>query len=164
VSDSDCLTADQNFLDDQPNDFLPLDHIQCLGSGAKSPTKLGKCFGKSQVCGLILRRYLERVQLRFESLLLLAQTRYALPQLGQRDQFFLIGGHKARHMVFQPRVLLPEALFSFSERIGLTRRLHPAIDLTLDQRRVVQQPDNFFPHKFIQVVLANGPVATYRSL
>jgi len=67
-------------------------------------------------------------------------------------------------MVFQPLVLLPEVLFSFSERIGLTRRLHPAIDLTLDQRRVVQQPDNFFPDEFIQVVLANGSVPTYRSL
>ena len=65
------------------------------------------------------------------------------------DQFFLIGGHKTSNIVVQPRVLLPQALFPFSERICRTRCLHTAIDFALDQHRVVQQPDNFSPHEFI---------------
>jgi len=107
VADSNRVSADDDFLDDQPKDFLPLDHIQSLRSGAESAAKLRECFGKSQVSGLVFRRDLQRVKLGFDGLLLFAQIRYALSQLGQSDQFFLIRSHKPCDVVLQTRVLLP---------------------------------------------------------
>ena len=41
-----------------------------------------------------------------DSLFLLAEVRYPLPQLGERDEFFLIGRDHAVNVVSQPRLLL----------------------------------------------------------
>ena len=41
VSDSDGLSADDNFLNEQPKDLLPFDDIQSLGSATESAPKLG---------------------------------------------------------------------------------------------------------------------------
>jgi len=41
VSDSDGVSADDNFLNDQPKDLLSFDHIQSLGSATESAPELG---------------------------------------------------------------------------------------------------------------------------
>jgi hypothetical protein len=68
---------------------------------------------------------------------LFAQIRHALPQLGKRDQFFLIRCDHAVNMVLKPRLLVVQCLFTFSKRICVASRFHSAIDFGLDQCRLI---------------------------
>jgi hypothetical protein len=55
--------------------------------------------------GLVDGRHLQRLQLRFNRLLLLADFRRAAAKLLQRDQALLIGSQQAFHALRQARLI-----------------------------------------------------------
>ena len=62
MSDSNRITADEDFLHNQTEDFLSLYRIESLSADSEFATKLRQRLGKTQVSRLILRSKVEGVQ------------------------------------------------------------------------------------------------------
>jgi hypothetical protein len=54
MSDSNRITANEDFLHDQTEDLLPLQCVESFGADTQLATELGQCCGQAQVSGLIL--------------------------------------------------------------------------------------------------------------
>lgn len=55
MSDNDAFVTDQDLLDEQSYDALPLDDIESFGRRAQTREKCGQRFGKTQIGSAVVR-------------------------------------------------------------------------------------------------------------
>jgi hypothetical protein len=95
------------------------------------------------------------LQLSTECLLALAQHRHALPQLLDRQQFFLIGVKQMFNTFANMRQLPLQTLLTFSGWIRGARCDQPTIKFLLYQSWLFQQADHLSPDDLIEELLAD---------
>ena len=85
MSDGNSVSAHENFLDQEPQNFLSLWYLHGFGLRVKALAELRQRVREPQISGLIGSGELHGGQFRLYRLLLLAQLRHASPQLGERQ-------------------------------------------------------------------------------
>ncbi len=94
MADDNGIAADQDFLNQQPCDFLLFGYVKRIRPSAQLRAKVRQRLGQTQVTRLIGCGERERLQLGIDCLLLFAQRRHALTELFKAQQFFLIRGQQ----------------------------------------------------------------------
>ena len=79
MPDDDRVVADEDLLDDQAHDLLPLNHVERVGGAAQTTEERRKRLGKAQECGAIGSLVGDGLQLAVQRLLALPQQGHALP-------------------------------------------------------------------------------------
>ena len=54
MADDDCVVADQNLFDQQPDDALPLVDVEAIRRGPQALQERRQCFGETQMGGAVL--------------------------------------------------------------------------------------------------------------
>lgn len=77
MSDGDAVIANDDFLDEQPDDALAFKHVQSLDLRAQTLEEFAQRVSEPQVGGLIGELGTQRFEFRLQPHLALAQLRYA---------------------------------------------------------------------------------------
>jgi len=78
MPDDDRVVADENVLDDEPDDSLALNDVKRVGGTAQAAEERGERFGQAQKRGAIASLVSDRLQFGAQGLLALPQQRHAL--------------------------------------------------------------------------------------
>jgi hypothetical protein len=78
MSDRDGILAHQNLLCQQPKDLLTFCNIESVSPRPNPSAEISEAVNQAQVLGLVGSGRLQRLQLRLDRLLLLAQFRDAV--------------------------------------------------------------------------------------
>ena len=81
MPDDDGFVADEDLLDDESHDSLPLDDVKRVGGAAQTTEEGRERLGKAQERGAIGSLVGDRLQLGPQRLFALPQQRHALAQL-----------------------------------------------------------------------------------
>src|SRR2546422_1666216 len=155
VTNGDGIFAEQNVFNQESHDSLAFDDTKRFGSAAQASKECCEGFCQAQECSAIVGLVGDRLQLSTECLLALAQHRHALPQLLDRQQFFLIGVKKSFNTFANMRQLPLQTLLTFSGWIRGARCYQPTIKFLLYQRRLFQQADHLSPDDLIEELLSD---------
>ena len=158
MPDSDFVIADEDILDEKPQDALAFRYIEGIGRRAKSSKERGQRFGQTQVGCTIDQLIDDRLQFGIVRLLAPPQLRHALAQLIQRQKAFLVGSEQTIDALADTNELTPESLFASFGRVGLACGCEASIDLTLDEFRIFEQAYDFRPDDLVEKVLAHRSV------
>jgi hypothetical protein len=101
VPDRDCLPANEDLFHQQPQDLLPLGHVQCLAPRLQSCTEIGERLDQSQIFGLIAGGRFQRLQFSLNGLIVLAEFWHPATELLETRQTFLVGNQQAVHSLRQ---------------------------------------------------------------
>jgi len=134
------VVIDQDFLDDEADQALPLSNIQRLGRRAQTGEKACDAFREPQPYFALRRVVGNGLQLRLICLFATSQ----------------IGAFSAT------REIAPERLLSASGRIGLARCPQAAVEFLLYEMGVFEQPHDFLPYDIIQQILTHWAVLADR--
>ena len=85
MSDGNGVGPHENFLDQEPQNFLSLRYLHGFGLRVKALAELRQRVREPQISGLIRSGELHGGQFRLYRLLLLAQLRHASAQFGERQ-------------------------------------------------------------------------------
>ena len=77
MSDGDAVVANDDFLDEQPDDALAFQHVQAPGLRAQALEEFAQCVSEPQVGGLIGKLGTQRLQFCLQPCLALAQLGHA---------------------------------------------------------------------------------------
>ena len=102
----------------------------------------------------------ERLDFGVQGQLTLAQRRHAPTQFRQRQQVLLIGGEKPLHALLYSRQIPVERFLATLRRMCLARHFKPPIQLGLDERRILQQAQDFGPYDAFQQVQPDRALIT----
>lgn len=156
MANRDAVAANDDLLDEQPDDALALGHIQGLRPVAKACEKLVQRVRQPQVRGLIGQLRGEGLLLGLQARLALAQLRHAPPQLVQVEQTFLVGREQSLDASLRLQQLAFDPILMALGRIGSACSLEAACELGLDQHRVFEQAYHLVPHRLLQQVKTDG--------
>ena len=160
MPDRDGVLAHQNLLRQQPKDLLTFCNIESVSPRPNPSAEISEAVNQAQVLVLVGGGRLQRLQLRLDGLLLLAQFRDAMAQLVQAEQVFLIRRDQALHSVRQSGLLSLQAVNSPSKGIRISGGFQPAVQFGLDQAGIFQQPDDLRPDSCVEIVLADRAAVT----
>ena len=146
MADGQRVETDPDLFDDEAHDLLARVDIERVRSRAERGPEIGQGFAEAQIARLVGGRELERLALRREGLLLVPERRHPFAQLVEGNQVLLVGGDQPLEAVRQPDLLVAQILDALATGIGLAGCRKPAIELGLDQRRVVEQAQDLVPH------------------
>ena len=85
MPDGNGVGPHENFLDQEPQNFLSLRYLHGFGLRMKALAELRQRVREPQISGLIRSGEFHGVQFRLYRLLLFAQLRHASAQLGERQ-------------------------------------------------------------------------------
>ncbi len=85
MPDGNSVGPYENFLDQEPQNFLSLRHLHGFGLRVKALAELRQRVREPQISGLVRSGQFHGCQFRLYRLLLLAQFRHASAQLGERQ-------------------------------------------------------------------------------
>ena len=156
VSDHDRVVVDEHFFHDETDDTLSLKDVQRIGRLVQPREK-----GRERLCQAQIRRAIsglvgDRLQLRAQRLLALAQPRHPLPQLLKRHEILLIGGEQPLDALANAYQIQLHRLLACLRRVGRASGGKPPIKLLLNQQGILEQPHDLGPHDLIQQVLPHG--------
>jgi hypothetical protein len=95
MPDGNSVSAHQNFLDQEPQNFLSLRQFHGFGLRLEALAELRQCMREPQISRLIRSGQFHGGQFGLYRLLLLSQLRHASPQLRERHQALLVCGQQA---------------------------------------------------------------------
>ena len=78
MANRDRVVADENLLDEESDDPLPLQDVERLGRRPQARQKRREGFSQAQMRGTIVGLFHQRVQLALQRLLALTQQRHPL--------------------------------------------------------------------------------------
>ena len=156
------VVIDQDFLDDEADQALPLSNIQRLGRRAQTGEKACDAFREPQPYFALRRVVGNGLQLRLICLFATSQIGHSAAKFSQRKQAFLIGRQQAIDAFSATREIAPERLLSASGRIGLARCPQAAVEFLLYEMGVFEQPHDFLPYDIIQQILTHWAVLADR--
>jgi len=93
----------------------------------------------------------------------LAQRRHPLAQLLERQEVLLIGSEHALDALAHAHEIALHSLFALFRGVGGARGSEPPIEFVLNQRRILEQPNDLGPDDLIQQILSHGSVVTARA-
>ena len=159
----DVQLANQDLLDNQADDPLPLLNVEGVGGATQLGEECREGLSETQIDGAIVDLIEDRLQFRLQGVLALPQFRHASPQLVERQKLFLIGGQQAVDAFAGTRHLSVKDVFPLPCWIGRSCRRQPPVELVLDQAGILQQSDDFSPHNPIEEILTYWPVIAHWS-
>jgi hypothetical protein len=160
VADRDVVFADQDLADDVPDDLLALLDGQALGIGREAGAEPVERLGELEVGLGIVQLGVERVQLGLQGGLALAQLGGAGAELVESDQLLLVAVDQPSQRALGACEVTLERVTTRGGGMRGAECLKPAIDLGLDQCRVVEQAEHPAPDQFVDLWQAHGPVVT----
>ena len=92
MANDNAFVLDQDLLDDQAHDPLPLLNVEGVGGATQLGEKCREGLSKTQIDGAIVDLIEESLQFRLQGVLALPQFRHTSPQLVERQKLFLICG------------------------------------------------------------------------
>jgi hypothetical protein len=95
MPDGNSVGPHENFLDQEPQNFLSFWRLHGFGLRVKALAELRQRVREPQISGLIRSGQFHGGQFRLYRLLLLAQLRRPSPQLGERQEVLLVCGQQA---------------------------------------------------------------------
>jgi hypothetical protein len=163
VANDDAFVLNQDLLDNQADDALPLLNVEGVGGATQLGEECREGLSETQIDGVIVYLIEDRLQFRLQGVLALPQFRHASPQFVERQKLFLIGGQQPVDALAGTRHLSVEDVFPLSCWIGRSCRRQPPVELVLDQAGIFQQSDHFSPHNPIEKILTYWPAIAYWS-
>ena len=97
MPDGNSVGPHENFLDQEPQNFLTLQHLHGFGHRVKALAELCQRVGEPQISGLIRSSEFHGCQFGLYRLLLLAQLGHASAQLAECQQVLLVCGEQTLH-------------------------------------------------------------------
>ncbi len=88
---------------------------------------------------------------------------HSLAQFVERQEVLLIGCQEAVDALAGPRQVPQQGSLALLRRVGCPRRCQPAVELVLDQARILQQADDLGPDNLIEEILADRAVIADRA-
>jgi hypothetical protein len=158
VADRDVVFADQHLADDQPDDLLALLDGQVLGVGREPRAEAFERLGELEVGLGVVQLGVECVQLGLQGGLALAQFGRAGAQFVERDQLFLVAVQQPSQRGLGADEVALECVATPGGWVRGAHRLQSAVDLGLDQGRVLQQFEHPAPDELVDLREADGPV------
>ncbi len=150
MADGDAVVADQNFLDQQPENLPALGDVEGFGRPAQTLQETRQGFGQPQHGGLVGCPIPQRLQFALQALLALAQAGHPAAQVVERQQVFLVGGQQTLHALAQAGHLAIQLGLTTARRAVGSGRVEPAVDFLPDQRGVLQQAPHLGPDQIVQ--------------
>jgi hypothetical protein len=80
-----------------------------------------------------------------------------------RQKIFLVGGEQTLDALLQAAEITLKRHFSTFCRVGVTRRLQPAVELVLDQAGILKQFEDLGPDNRVEPILADRATMANRS-
>ena len=114
MSDGDRFLAYENLFYQKPQDLLPFNDVQGLGTRSQPAPKIAERLDEAQIPGLITRGHLQRLQFGLDGLILSAQFRHSAAELLETHQAFLIRNQQSVHAFRQPRMIPAQTLLPLS--------------------------------------------------
>ena len=133
MPDDDLVIADEDFLDEKPQDALAFQYVEDPRRRPQSRKERGQRFSKAQVGCAVDRLVDDRLQFGVVGLFAPPQVRHALAQLVQREKAFLIGGEQAIDALADASEIAAESLLTAFGRVGFARGCEPAVEFVLDE-------------------------------
>jgi hypothetical protein len=164
VADRDLVFADQDFADEQPDDLLALLDGQILGVGSEPRAEAFECLGELEVGLGVVQLGVKGIQLGLQGRLALAQLGRAGPQLIEGHELLLVAVQQPAQRGLRAGEIALQRVATPGGRVGGAHRLQPAVDLGLDQGRVLQQSEHATPDELVDLGEADGPVLADASL
>ncbi len=155
MANDDAFVLDQDLLDNQADDPLPLLNVEGVSGATQPAEECREGFGEAQIDGSVIDLIEDRQQFRLQGVFALPQFRHASPQLVEREKLFLIGGQQSVDALAGPGHLSVQDVLPLPRGVGCSSRRQPAIELVLDQAGILQQSDDLRPHNPIEEVLTN---------
>jgi RNA-directed DNA polymerase len=152
----DRVAVDQHLFHDEPQDLLPLVHVQGLGPYPQIGAEPAERLGQLEVARVVHRGQLQGVELRRNGARLFLEFRHPLAELLQGRQPVLVRAEEPFTTLVQTGLLALQLRGAGPEGIRAPGGQAPARDLGVDQRRVVQQPEDFGPDEGIERILPDG--------
>jgi hypothetical protein len=163
VPDHDGVVVDQDFLDDEPDDLLPIGDLQRLRGVVQPLKEGGQGFSEAQerrpIGGLIE----DGLQFRPRGLVASAQVRHPATQFVEGQEVLLIGRDQALHALADPREVAFESVLPPLRRFGSAGRVEAPVEFGLDERRVFDQADDLPPYNLIEQILADRSAIAHRA-
>jgi hypothetical protein len=154
-----CVVADQNFFHQESDDALTFEDVKSFGRGTQARQERRKRLCQAQMGSTILRLRHDRLQFGMHRLLPLAQFWHPISQFVQRQEILPIRSQQTLHALAHPRQIALQALLTFLSRRGLLGNFQSALELFVDETRILQKPHDFIPNNFIEKILAHRSIA-----
>src|SRR5712691_2798092 len=163
VADHDRVIADEYLLDEQAHEALSLEDVQRVRRHPHPGEKRRERFCEAQIRRPLARLIGDRLPLGAQRLLALTQRRHPLAQLLKRQEVLLIGGQDPLDALAHAHQIALHRLFALFRGVGGARSGEPPIEFVLNQRRILEQPNDLGPDDLIQEILSHGSVVAARA-
>jgi hypothetical protein len=158
VPDDDLVIADEDFLDEKPQDALAFQYVEGPRRRPQSRKERGQRFSEAQVGCAVDRLVDDRLQFGVVGLFAPPQVRHALAQFVQREKAFLIGGEQAIDALADASEIAAESLLTAFGRVGFSRSCEPSVEFVMDEFGIFEQPHDFRPNNPVQKILTHWAV------
>ena len=158
MPNGDGVVADQDLLDHEADDPLPVLDIKRVRRGAQPGQERREGLGEAQVGCPVVHLVHDRLQFSLHSMFAVSELRHSLAQFVERQEVLLIGCQEAVDALAGPRQVPQQGSLALLRRVGCPRRCQPAVELVLDQARILQQADDLGPDNLIEEILADRAV------
>jgi hypothetical protein len=162
VPDNDFVVVDEDFLDDEAEQALPLSDIQRFGGRTQTGEEASDGFGETQPYFALRRVVDDCLQLRLVRLFATPQIGHSAAQFIEGKETFLISRQQALDALSATCEIAPEHLLSAFGRIGLARGPQPPVEFVLYETRVFKQTHDLFPYDLIQQILTHRTIVADR--
>jgi hypothetical protein len=158
VADGDVVFADQDLFDDQPDDLLALLDAEVLGVGSEPCAEAGERLGELEVGLGVVQLGVESVQLGLHGGLAFAHLGRAGAEFFERDQLLLVAVQQPAQRGLRAGEVALERVPTPGGWVRCPHHLKAAIDLGLDQSRVLEQPEHPGPDELVDLGEADRSV------
>jgi hypothetical protein len=158
VSDGDgvVVAADQDFADDEPQDALLFGDVELVQPVGEPAEESFKRVGELEVGLGVGQLGVECVELRAQRGLARAKRGRPGTELVERDELFLVGLDQAYDGRVGAVEVALERLAAASGGVLGAQRGESAVDLLLDELRMLEQPSDLAPDERVDLVGADG--------
>lgn len=156
VTDGDGVVVHQDLLDQQAGDSLAVTDVHSLRRLLQALEESGQCLGQS--AGMTCGRRPDRgspaarlgVPVRGP-----AVRACGAPQFVQRQEIFLVGGQQAFDTFADAREVAFDSVLPFLRRLARPGRIKATVQLSGDEPRILDQPNDLLPHDVVEQILAD---------
>lgn len=164
MADGEVLVADQDLAHDEPDDVFALFDGELVGVGDESGAESFERLGELEVRLGVVQLGVECVDVGTQCGLVLSQLGSAGAQLLACDQLLLLAVDQPPQRILGASQVALRPSAALAGWMGRVERLKPAIDLGLDQGRVVEQREHRAPDELVDLAHPRGPVVAHASL
>ena len=158
VPDDDLVIADEDFLDEKPQDALTFRYVESAHRRPQPSEERSQRFSEAEVGCTVDCLINDRLQLGIVCLFAPPQLWHALAQFIQREKTFLIGGEQTVDALADANELSPESLLAPFCWVGFARGCETPFKLALDQPRIFEQAHDFGPNDLVEKVLTDRAI------